>query len=659
MISFDKYSNGIILHGLSDSINDFSFQDRPLFSFEEQQGKRDHNILLHTVFFFVLIFLSPESWAVEMGNIHLPSATTPHFIGERYLSQVPDTLDLAERMRLSLNAITRCVSSPSQNSFPDSRYLCNHIIDMSSFPPKVLRNVDLYGKYMLGALLARMVTGSEENIQVDNDWRKAWLEFQQINPVMSGPEGGRWLEWMAFNIQREHEPNRTAWLALAQRAVNRLNEASASYRDGCWFVTSSNIPDEGFTSRDAAFEGVRKLPDILAQAQNTHLKGYLASGDTWTLQGLCAIYRETQNPDAINLARRIARYLKDYANIIASDGRFLAEVPPGSTHWHHSFQSALACAEYGLISGEHEFLDFAHIAYKHAMTFCNRDVGFAPEYCYSRFPRSQDQDNVEACCCADLVLMVLWLSVAGVADYWDDVDRFLRNHISALQLTDTSWFYNLPENRGKWNQPDPSVEALISPYIGQFGGWATANDWHDPRYGPGVMTCCVGYCTRAFYYVLSRMMDFTGGTLRIHLLLNAVSPWAEIKSYQPYQGKCVIETTVDCDHILVRIPEWISTNSPEVICERDGKSCPLAWIGRYVDAGPAEASHEIIIQYPIHVRQIRTEIGRHSYTLTLKGNTVVSIDPKGVRIPLYQREKYLSTEAPVLTLNRFQKEIAR
>jgi hypothetical protein len=612
------------------------------------------HLRLHSAIFFSFLLLNPYClWAGETGGVQLPSTAFPRFIGARNSSQVPDTLDLAERMKLSLNAITRCVDGPPPNSFPDTHYLCSHIIDMSSFPPKVLRNVDLYGKYMLGALLARMVTGSEDNIQVDNDWRKAWLEFQQINPVMSGPEGGRWLEWMAFNYQRESEPNKSAWSDLANRAIMRLNEASATFLEGSWIVTSDNIPDDGFASYNSALENSKKLPDLLAEAKSLHPNGFVASGNAWTLQGLSALYRETRNPAALKLASRIARYLKDYANIIAPDGKFLAEVPPGAVHWHHSFQAALACAEYGLVSGEREYLDFADATYRHALTFCSREAGFAPEYVYGCFPRTQDEDNTEACCCADLVQMALWISVAGVADYWDDVDRFLRNHISTLQLTDTFWFYNLPENRGKYAHPDPQVETLISPYVGQFGGWATANEWHDPRYGPGIMTCCVGNCTRAFYYVLSRMMDFSEGTLRIHLTLNAVSPWAEVKSYQPFEGRCEIMPKTKCEHILVRIPEWIVNNSDTICCSKDGKPYPIEWRGRYIDAGAGQPSQTISIQFPISVHAVKTDIGRRPYTLTIKGNTIVSIDPRGKRIPLYQREEYLSSVAPLVEVDRF------
>ena len=140
--------------------------------------------------------------AARSDERSLPSTTVPSFTGIRYEAQAPATLDLAEQMRLSLHAITHCVGGAPPNQFPRTQYLCNHFIDVSAYPPKVLRNVDLYGKYILGALLARIATGSEDDLYIDTDWRTGLLDFARMNPIMTGPEGGRWLEWIAFNIRR-------------------------------------------------------------------------------------------------------------------------------------------------------------------------------------------------------------------------------------------------------------------------------------------------------------------------------------------------------------------------------------------------------------------------------------------------------------------------
>ena len=81
--------------------------------------------------------------ACAAQEIDLPSPVIPSFAGERYQAIVPDTLDLAERLKLAINGLTRCVSGPPANPFPRTQFLCNHIIDVTRVPPKVERSVPL------------------------------------------------------------------------------------------------------------------------------------------------------------------------------------------------------------------------------------------------------------------------------------------------------------------------------------------------------------------------------------------------------------------------------------------------------------------------------------------------------------------------------------
>ena len=47
------------------------------------------------------------------------------------------------------------------------------------------------------------------------------------------------------------------------------------------------------------------------------------------------------------------------------------------------------------------------------------------------------------------------------------------------------------------------------------------------------------------------------------------------------------------------------------------------------------------------------EIGGVPYRLTIKGNTVIEIDPKGKIYPLYERDHYPQDRAPLRKLTRF------
>ena len=132
--------------------------------------------------------------------------------------------------------------------------------------------------------------------------------------------------WIAANYMREGHP---AWLALGRRAVERLQEVSVPYKDGAWVHPGfhNGPPDEGCLSPESARFKPETIADLRKADPCEVCQGWNATGMSWTLQGLCRCYEATGDKNALVLAGKFARYLKDYAQIIAPDGRFLAAVP--------------------------------------------------------------------------------------------------------------------------------------------------------------------------------------------------------------------------------------------------------------------------------------------------------------------------------------------
>lgn len=55
------------------------------------------------------------------------------------------------------------------------------------------------------------------------------------------------------------------------------------------------------------------------------------------------------------------------------------------------------------------------------------------------------------------------------------------------------------------------------------------------------------------------MIGFENGTLSIHLLLNRASPWVDVNSYVPYEGRVDMTMKAACN-VETRIPEWVKPN---------------------------------------------------------------------------------------------------
>ena len=60
---------------------------------------------------------------------------------------------------------------------------------------------------------------------------------------------------------------------------------------------------------------------------------------------------------------------------------------------------------------------------------------------------------------------------------------------------------------------------------------------------------------RAVYLIGDSIMEAKGDQLKVNLLMNRASPWADLDSYIPYEGKAVLKIKKPMKSVLVRIPQ--------------------------------------------------------------------------------------------------------
>ena len=192
--------------------------------------------------------------------------------------------------------------------------------------------------------------------------------------------------------------------------------------------------------------------------------------------------------------------------------------------------------------------------------------------------------------------------------------------------------------------------------VGAFAGWSAPNDFnvYDAKDFPhSIQHCCTGNMGRALYYIWEHMAHYHQGELRVNLLLNRASEWADIHSHIPYEGKVEVKVKMPLKSVLVRMPEWVLAKGPDVMARNNGQKLKFHWEERYLNLGNAKPGDVLAVSFPIPLRQSRVTIGGVAYTLGIKGNTITSIDPPGQNGPLYQRSYYLASEAPRRKVERF------
>ena len=620
-----------------------------------------------------------------------PSIEDSHNQGDSYEVHIPDTLDLADRADLAINAMTRMLD-------PERQYELYMTTDIFQQPPILVHDASqpCIIKWIGALPLMRLMSGSTFNIAIDRMLMDIYLSniggdgaYYMPTPVdepwlFSNMYGHRWVDenigpyGMPFAEGRailtlmvwDHLNGNPYYRELAAKKVDRLLEFGRK-RDG------------GTSFQRIMVSGARSLGK---EEPGAVFDSFLPYG------GPAHYYRLTGYEPALELARGQTAFLR--RSIFTPDGGIVF-------HHFHGFTCAiLDMLEYYLAVNDEHGLRLIQSAYEQLKSVGNLTVGFFPEVWKEGWAEEASTSSMvgfapqtgstqdepvelshygmcESCQTADMVLLALKLTQAGLGDYWDDVDRYVRNQFVENQLTSTDWIVRdrpahfppsirsftgagsvekriADQNRLAEQWPGQvSRENAAERTVGAWASQATGNEIMSLGSDGLVAACCTGNCSRTLYYVWDSivMPDSTG--VQVNLLLNRASPWLDVNSYIPNQGRVDLKIKQSLEAVRVRIPEWIATGETMVEASVSGQTRAFTWQGRYVDLGPVSASDDVTITFPIYERTVVEKIGGAEYELVLRGNDVVSIDPAGAWGALYRRSHRRSSEVEWRKVSRF------
>ena len=137
----------------------------------------------------------------------------------------------------------------------------------------------------------------------------------------------------------------------------------------------------------------------------------------------------------------------------------------------------------------------------------------------------------------------------------------------------------------------------------------------------------------------------------MNLLLNRTSRWADLDSYIPFEGRVDLTIKEPCA-LDIRIPEWVQPG--QATGTVNGETRRLGWNGRYAQLGDVKPGDVVSLRFPISERTVKETIDGVEYTMGIKGNDVVHMDPPGKNYPYYQRKgHYRENETRWLKRPRF------
>jgi DUF1680 family protein len=276
--------------------------------------------------------------------------------------------------------------------------------------------------------------------------------------------------------------------------------------------------------------------------------------------------------------------------------------------------------------------------------------------------------TAESCGVGDMTFIACRLTEAGIGDYWEDIDRYVRNHMVEVQLLRRDLMEECVAAAPKF-EPDPLVDDCRQVIDRTMGLFLTCS---DPTLAqPWWTKCCQGNIPVGLYQAWESIVRYNQGLAQVNLLLNRASRWVDVDSYLPYEGKVVLKNKT-AEKLSVRIPLWADKRA--VRCQVNGANLPVTWLGNYVLVDRVSPGDKVTITFPmVETTEYYTDRSYGTrYTCRFKGNTLIDISPRaekfnwtkitsddgtssetGKGYPMYQRDFYKRDKAPMKKVTRY------
>ncbi|HUU31379.1 MAG TPA: hypothetical protein VMY69_04690, partial [Phycisphaerae bacterium] len=349
-------------------------------------------------------------------------------------------------------------------------------------------------------------------------------------------------------------------------------------------------------------------------------------------------------------------------------------------HWWGHYHGILAAfrglMEYALAAEDFPMKSFVRDGYECAWQMICPELGMT--------------GGLEGCVAGDLIALGIQLTDSGMGDYWDQVDAVTRNFLAEIQVTDIDGLRRISaagperpkdanwgpvgEHRfwgGLAHKSLPGMESNDNVLARNIG--AIANyPFQGVRFqAPLQMACCTANGNQAFYYAWEAAVRAQGDTANVNLLFNRFSPWLDVESYLPYEGKVILRNKT-VRKINVRIPAWVKRSTLHV--EVDGKEVRPSWVGSYLTLDGLVPGRVVTIEFPMAMEtrtlfipafnNDRPTKGTPKVTAVFKGSTCVEIktpeeetpDIRPNLVPMFQREAYKQDQAPMKSVQPYVPE---
>ncbi len=604
------------------------------------------------------------------------SAGLPERLGKYYKVPAPDTLDLAERARLAVSHLTSIISEEHGYGMYVNGVFNHFGPAFSDAPRPAMISPSFDGclpKCMEALVMGRLMSGSTQGLE-----REAKMVQMKVSQI--GDDGICWMPpgrsagfskpWANVHGQARMVRGMVAWYQYTgdrtwkeriDRMVDGIDRYLVVHKDGYAYIpVDASIDDDRRGCPDPlGYVKGRGWKDTTEPAsEKSGEEGSLFNHEGHTPGVLANWYMMTGNKQALRLSGELVRFLTkpkfwadwkggDYPNVIG------AEHAHWTGHFYGHINTLRAVLEYAIATNDVQLKGFVRDGYEWARhAWLMGPIGFGA--------------NGQGCATPRIIGLAVKLSDAGIGDYWEDVDRYIRNHGTEMQFTPEDIPY-----LEKFEKREPTAEqrslgattnGVIEASMGAFAGNPFKHHW---------VICCSPHGAMGLFYSWDGTLRYADGVARVNLLLNRASPWMDIDSYLPYEGKVVLKNKA-AREVFVRISLWVDKKT--VSCRIGNRKVNPVWFGNYLSIEHLKAEDVITIEFAVKEWAERWTTdetlipflpgwpGKVTRSFRFKANTLVDITPPIPNWPLDHGEwwlyrnrarKYRAAKAPMKEVTRF------
>ena len=482
-------------------------------------------------------------------------------------------------------------------------------------------------------MFMREMSGSRDGLDVEKQMRARILRYVREDGLAWVPPG-HFMEGEVYGGAKPQGEVASTWATA--KIIRSLSETYARTGDRAAIEQARKM-----------FLGLAKLADwkggraIFAGGSGAWKDGswIRAQQPTAAVEQIVRYWEVSGDAEALDFAVAVTE------GLIAS-GPDLKIQPSGQFdgHMHSTLHGVWGVAHLGVAMRQPRYVEWARRIYDYATT-----QGLGTGWLAAATWNTEVKLLSEMCATSDLVSLASFFGQGGYPEYWDHVEKYIRNTLVPTQFSLTPEYVALYRkvNADKGSKDIEQGLRRMRDFEGGFVAAPAPNSWinwlpKEPQANGERMQmfgCCVPEAMRALHTAWSTVTTRKDGQVFVNTSFDRESEDARVVSFLPTEPRLTVKAKSAAD-FLVRVPSW--TQRENVRAYRDGRTIGLEWGGpglAYVRFAAARPGEELTVCYPLAMFSQRLDFAFAQrpdlqFELGWAGNSVVSVTPPAAQLPL-------------------------